>query len=180
MLDLTLLQSKVFHVYNRSNDRGTLFHEDQNYRFFMTKMVRQLKVACYLLGYCIMPNHFHFLLIPKHDLREGYILDDQFKNTMPTPELSEAMKRLLMGFTKSYNQFYGLKGSRFQQHSRAKHHDGNLKFGLDYFHMNPVDAGLVNDPGEWEFSSFNEYAGHIPLNECYCDIELGQKLLSLY
>jgi|AntRauTorckE5430_2_1112549.scaffolds.fasta_scaffold02487_4 REP element-mobilizing transposase RayT len=169
----------IFHIYNRSNDRSTLFHEDENYRFFLTKMARQLKLVCHLLGYCIMPNHFHFLLIPKHPLREGYVLDDQFKSTMPSPELSEAMKRLLMGFTKSYNKHYGLVGSRFQQHTNAKYHGNNLKFGLDYLHENPVKGNLVRDASEWEFSSFNEYEGFHPLTECYVDVELGRKLLSL-
>jgi hypothetical protein len=28
-----------------------------------------------------------------------------------------------------------------------------------YIHLNPVKAGLVKHPGEWEFSSYREYAG---------------------
>jgi len=178
MVDLESLSSYIFHVYNRSNDRSTLFHEDQNYQFFLAKMARQLAPVCHLLGYCLMPNHFHFMLIPKHVLREDYVLSDEFKNTMPTPELSEAMKRLLMGFTKSYNKFYGLQGSRFQQHSRAKYHEGGLYNGLNYLHENPTRAKLVNHPSEWGFSSFNEYAGHHPLQECFCDVELGRQLLA--
>jgi hypothetical protein len=30
---------------------------------------------------------------------------------------------------------------------------------VEYMHLNPVKAGLVERPQDWRWSSFNEYAG---------------------
>jgi REP element-mobilizing transposase RayT len=179
MQDASLLANFVFHVYNRSNDRSTLFNTDENYQIFLLKMIRQLETAVHLLGYCIMPNHFHLLVIPKHTIREDFPLDGEQYNLMPTLEFSEAMRRLLMGYTKSYNKFYDLAGSRFQQRSKAKHHKGGIRNGLDYLHENPTKAKLVDHPSEWGFSSYNEYSGLIDPSDCICDVALGRALLAL-
>jgi len=180
MRDIEFLSRYIFHIYNRSNNRNTLFHEDENYQFFVAKMLRQLRGACHILAYCVMPNHFHIMLIPKHTLRDNFTLDEEYHDVMPTPELSEAIKRLLMGFTKSYNGLYGLTGSRFQQHTKCKYHSGGLKEGMNYVHFNPSEAGLVNHPSEWQFSSFNEYDLNWPAHQCHCDVELGRALLMLH
>jgi hypothetical protein len=173
------MRPKIFHIYNRSNGRHPLFLEEENYTFFILKMSRQLANVAHLLAYCLMPNHFHFLLIPKDPIREGYLLDGEVHETMPTKELSEAMRRLTMGYTKSLNLHLGLTGSRFQQHAKAKYHGDKIKPGMDYIHDNPTEAGLASHPSEWAFSSHNEYFGPIPVNECFCDVELGRKLLLL-
>ncbi|NJC27493.1 hypothetical protein [Neolewinella antarctica] len=99
---------------------------------------------------------------------------------MPTAELSEATRTWLMGFTKSYNKHFNLTGSRFQPHGKAKHHDGNLKFGVDYLHQNPVRANLVSHPSEWGYSSYNEYYFQEDPADCFCDRDLGRQLLALY
>ena len=129
--------------------------------------------------YVIMPNHFHLLVIPKHTIREDFPLDGEQYNLMPTLEFSEAMRRLLMGYSKSYNKFYDLAGSRFQQRSKAKHHKGGIRNGLDYLHENPTKAKLVDHPSEWGFSSYNEYSGLIDPSDCICDVALGRALLAL-
>lgn len=158
----------------------TIFKEEQNYQFFIRKMVKQVPPAAILLGYCIMPNHFHLVLVPKGELRSNVTLDGSRNNFMPTLELSEANRRWLMGFTKSYNKFYGLTGSRWRPHGWSKHHDGPLQIALDYLHYNPTKAGLVDHPSEWGFSSFNEYNMNFPPEDCICDVVLGRKLLTMY
>jgi hypothetical protein len=47
-----------------------------------------------------------------------------------------------------------------------------------YIHNNPVAAGLVQSPEEWEFSSFREYAG-LTTSESICNVKLAKTLLSL-
>ena len=177
--NINLLAGRVFHVFNRGNSRRDIFVEDQNYSFFFLKMQRQLTPVAKLLAYCLMPNHFHMLLIPLGDIRDEYLLDGEVKDFMPTTELAEAMKRLQMGYTKSVNQFYGLSGSLFQQHAKSNWHGNGIEQGLDYLHNNPNKAGLVDHPSEWGFSSYNEYSGLIPEQECVSDVALGRKLLEL-
>ncbi|MEM6396143.1 MAG: hypothetical protein AAF741_07325 [Bacteroidota bacterium] len=171
------MNAHIFHLYNRANDRHTLFREDDNYRFFIKKMGKQLTAAVHILGYCVMPNHFHVLVALKTPLRKDFIFGKEFYNQMPTPELSEAVRRWLMGYTKSHNKYYGLTGSRFQQHTRATYHLVGSASGLRYIHQNPVEAGLVVHPSEWGYSSYLEYEGLIAPEDCICNIELGKKLL---
>ena len=175
----TLARERLFHVYYRSNDRKTIFREDDNYRFFLQKMKKQLRTAARLLGYCIMPNHFHLMLVPIHDLRDKIVLNGDYFKFMPTEELSEANRRWLMGFTKSYHRYFGGSGSLWRPHGWSKHHRGSLIPGLNYVHQNPEKANLVQSAGEWEFSSHNEYALEFPPEECYCDIELTKAILAL-
>ncbi len=167
----------IFHVYNQSNDRKAIFHEDQNYRLFLSKVVRQIKPVSTLLGYCIMPNHFHLLVSPHHLVIDGYDLTGKSVEGMPTVQLGQAMKSLQMGYAKSYNKFYGTTGSRFRQRSKSKFRLTNLDGLLTYLHDNPVKAGLVSDPSEWGYSSNNEYSGLLNPADCLCDVTLGRQIL---
>ena len=52
----------------RANGRLTLFAKDGDYEAFLrvlAEAVRRVEVR--LLAYCIMPNHWHFVLWPKGD-----------------------------------------------------------------------------------------------------------------
>jgi putative transposase len=52
-----------YHVMNRGNGRATVFHSDGDYRDFLALLAKASeKVPMPVLGYCLMPNHFHLLL----------------------------------------------------------------------------------------------------------------------
>ncbi|WP_104420203.1 hypothetical protein [Neolewinella xylanilytica] len=89
----------VFHLYNRANDRKTLFTEHGQYQYFLGKVRSNLATAAHLLGYCIMPNHFHLLLTPTDPLDVILKFDDKVMSRLPTDAISEAIRRILMGFT---------------------------------------------------------------------------------
>ncbi|NJB84631.1 REP element-mobilizing transposase RayT [Lewinella marina] len=167
----------VFHIYNRANDRQTLFTSDRHYRFFLAKVVSNFKDAAHLLGYSIMPNHFHLLVTPKDPVDPDLLYSDKIMPRLPTPALSEAVRRTLMGFTKAYNRELGLTGSRFQQRTKSKHHYNPFHRGLRYVHYNAVEAQLVDHPGEWGYCSFNEYTDLITGDDRICNVELGRMLL---
>jgi hypothetical protein len=59
------------------------------------------------------------------------------------------------------NKRYDRVGSLFQGAFQAKHVDENsyVVHLSRYFHLNPVMAGLVERPKDWEFSSYAEYVG---------------------
>ncbi len=167
----------IYHIFNRANDRETLFLEDQNYEVFLQKMQKSILPVAHILGYCIMPNHFHLVVVTKTKERTDLVWTDKPSRVMPTYELSTAMRSWLMGFTRAYNKFYKLTGSRWQQHSQVTHHGGQLTTLLEYVHRNPVKAGLVTDALDWWYSSAAEYAGMIPEADCICDLQMGRGLL---
>src|SRR5690242_9244167 len=57
-----------YHVLNRGNGRRTIFHKDGDFRAFV-QLLRQAgeRMPVRLLGYCLMPNHFHLALWPQAD-----------------------------------------------------------------------------------------------------------------
>jgi putative transposase len=58
----------VYHVWNRGNAGGQLFVADKDYQAFEYILIEaKMKVDMPILAYCIMPNHWHFVLQPKHD-----------------------------------------------------------------------------------------------------------------
>ncbi len=141
----TLLQAgNFYHIYNRGNNRQNIFFERENYLHFL-RLMRDYLVTngVDILAYCLMPNHYHFLV---------YLQDDK---------LSAAMHRLSVAYTKAINKRFNRSGALFEGRFQSIHvNDRNYLIHLSrYIHLNPVKAGFVNRPEEWEFSSYPEYAG---------------------
>ena len=56
----------MFHTLNRGNGRQTLFFGPADYEAFVRVVKEALLIApMRLLGYCLMPNHWHFALWPE-------------------------------------------------------------------------------------------------------------------
>ena len=58
-------ENKFYHIYNRGNNKDLIFLEDENYRFFLERFNKYLQNFVNLYAYCLMPNHFHFLILLK-------------------------------------------------------------------------------------------------------------------
>ena len=142
--DLTFQPYHDYHLYNRGNDRNAIFFERENYLHFLRLIRRHLiEETLDVLAYCLMPNHYHLLV------------------RCQTAAVSEAMQRLSMAYTKAMNRRYNRVGSLFQGQFQAiaVASDEYLYHLTRYLHLNPVKAGLVTHPKDWEFSSYREYAG---------------------
>lgn len=62
MAALALQPGELYQFYNRGNNRERIFFQPTNQRFFLDKMRRYLLLHFHILGWCLMPNHFHWLL----------------------------------------------------------------------------------------------------------------------
>jgi len=94
-----------------------------------------------------MPTHYHFSV--------------QVRQTQTSVEVSKAMMRFSVSYTKAMNKRYDRVGSLFQGAFRVNHVDEDeyLVHLSRYIHVNPVVAGLVERAEDWEFSSYREYIG---------------------
>lgn len=133
-----------YHIYNRGNNHENIFFERENYLYFLRQLRKYLtpeigEVVCY----CLMPNHYHFLI---------YLKDDK---------ISEVMQKFLLSYTKAVNLRYNRYGSLFQGRFKAILIDSDryLLHLSRYIHLNPVQAKLVIHAQDWEFSSYREYIG---------------------
>jgi putative transposase len=131
-----------YHLYNRGNDRQTIFLERENYLYFLRQFRRYLvEDTLDVLAYCLMPNHYHFLIC------------------LRSLHLSANMQAFSLSYTKAINRRYERCGSLFQGRFRAIEVDSDsyLLHLTRYIHLNPVKARLVERPEDWEFSSYREY-----------------------
>ncbi len=50
-----------YHIYNRGNNRETIFFELDNYLYFLKKVKAYLVPVADVLVYCLMPTHYHIV-----------------------------------------------------------------------------------------------------------------------
>jgi REP element-mobilizing transposase RayT len=57
-----------YHMINRGHERARVFHDENDYHAFV-RLRRQAtaRVPMRVIGYCLMPNHFHGVLWPRGD-----------------------------------------------------------------------------------------------------------------
>jgi REP element-mobilizing transposase RayT len=138
------LADEYYHIYNRGNNFQPIFFERENYLFFL-RQLRQYLVPRVLeiIAYCLMPTHYHIL------------------GRLVTDDLSAHMQPFALSYTKAVNKRYGRAGSLFQGPFKAIRVDREayLLHLSRYIHLNPVRAGLVPRPEDWEFSSYRDFVG---------------------
>jgi putative transposase len=184
----------VYHVYNQGNNREAVFLSESDYRLFEDKMRVHLHPFAHVVAYCLMPNHFHWLLVPK-ERGVQYTAPHPHQKAIPMQLLCKSIGTLLSSYTQKTNRKYGWSGSLFRkgtkskagsirhlldypEHFPKKRFYSNMDYAricLEYIHQNPVKAGLSLYPTEWSYSSAKEWAG-LPGNGI-CELEFGRKML---
>ena len=117
---------------------------------------------CYLLAWCLMPDHIHILLSP----REGRD-DNQALGTVAGRSSGRLRWNLspLSRFVADWastsahltNKAVGEKGPLWQEgfHDHAVRCTERIEDVVEYIHCNPVRRGLVTDSNAWPWSSAN-------------------------
>ena len=136
----------VYHVINRGNAGENIFRGNRD----REKLLEYIEKAAerFLLNvhaYCLMNNHFHILLETQQ------------------PNLSRALQWFSVSYAGYFNRKHQRIGHLF--HGRFKSilvdADEYLKQLSRYIHLNPVRAGLVNQPADYPWSSYPIYAGKV-------------------
>ena len=178
-----LVTEQFYHIYNRGSEKRNIFTQLRDYsrfqktfyyyqflgpkpsfskfsksdlNFFKPNPDRKIvDVICY----CLMPNHFHFLL---RQLKENGI--------------SIFIGQLSNSYTKYFNTKYKRVGPLLQGAFKAVliETEEQLVHLSRYIHLNPVVSGLAKNLGSYHWSSYTEYMSGQKL---YCSPE---EILSLY
>src|SRR5260221_3441967 len=132
----------VQHVLNRGNGRMRLFRKPADYDAFANLLADAAErvPAMRLLGYCLMPNHWHLILWPRAagDL-SAYV--GWLSNT-PVPRRRQHWHTVGQGHV-----YQG----RFK--SFPVQDDAHLLTLLRYVESNPLRAKLVTRAEQWRWSS---------------------------
>jgi putative transposase len=138
-----------YHVLNRGNRREAVFHKPADYDAFIKTMAdANARLPVDILGYCVMPNHFHLVIRP-HGGRD----------------LGRWMQWLLTAHVRRYHEHYGTTGHVWQGRFKAfpVQDDDHLIAVLRYVERNALRAELVNRVEEWKWSSLPRWLGGDPL-----------------
>ncbi len=166
----------IYHIYNRGNQQQPIFFSRDNYLYFLHKVRKYIVPRCSILNWCLMPNHFHFLIYTTE--QSAMFLTNTI---IPAQQLTEGIRLLLSSYTKGIQKQQAFTGNLFQQKTKAKCvSDQKGSYALTafhYIHQNPYTAGLVPKMEDWEFSSFPDYINK--RNGTICNKELAAELLDL-
>lgn len=95
-----------------------------------------------IITYCLMPTHIHLLL--KQNINNG---------------ITKYMAKVLNSYSKYFNTKHKRKGPLFSDRFKnvLVDEDEQLLHLTRYIHLNPISAGIIKNPDEWNYSSYDEY-----------------------
>ncbi len=158
------IPEKIYHVYTHAVEKEYLFRKRENYNYFITKYKEYIPQVADIFAYCLLPNHFHFLIRVKSENEIYNFLKN--KNATKGDEdiskkISQQFSHLLNGYSQAYNKMFNRLGTLFMSRIRRKEIDDDHYFtrAIGYVHVNPIKHGFVNEYSAWEFSSYLQYIG---------------------
>ncbi len=165
-----LFPEKYYHIFNHAVGKEILFRNDENYNFFLKKYNFYISSVADTYAYCLLPNHYHFLIkfksykeIIRISEEDESTLSDSSKLSENLEEqsklLSNAFKSFFSSYSESYNKVYKRKGSLFEPRFRRKIINNKEYFlnVMNYIHMNPVYHEFVNEPDDWRYNSYTSF-----------------------
>lgn len=161
----------VYHVFNRGNNGERIFYSSSNYNLFCEKIDYHVLPYADVLAWCLMPNHYHLMILVNRKMT--------FRITF-----NQSIGKMLSSYARAINIQEKRTGSLFQQHSKAICLNANTRLKpswykfmgvtkiplrnekldyprvcFNYINHNPVNAGLVQIPEDWKWSSYREIYG---------------------
>lgn len=169
---IPFINGEYYHVFNRGVGKMPIFLNSFDYRRFLktvffyqiegpkprfsifsptTNKLDESKKLVEIVSYCLMPNHFHFLLRQERD-----------------GGLVEFIRKLSNSFAKYFNTKNERVGPLFQGEFKAVHvtNDEQLIHLSRYIHLNPLVSHLVSDLHFYTWSSYREFVGLTTVTKC--------------
>jgi putative transposase len=133
-------QDQYYHIYNRGASHGRIFFTDDNYMYCLRLVKKhRIRYEMSVIAYCLMPNHYHFLL-----RQDG------------NQPVSRFMQTLFNSYVQALNKQRNRSGTLFEGRFKHVHVDRTdyLVYLCRYIHLNPVRADLVSRPELWPYSNY--------------------------
>ena len=133
------------HIIQRGNNRQLIVHDDEDRERLLASIREQATAAQVALhGYVLMSNHLHLLVTPA--TAEG------------VPRMMQALGR---GYVRHFNRRHHRSGTLFEGRYRSTVIEAEryLLACMVYIDLNPVRAGMVQQPQDYAWSSYLHHAG---------------------
>jgi putative transposase len=133
------------HVIQRGNNRQAIFAVTADYEFLLALLTEHARAAGVALhAYVLMTNHLHLLATP--ETVEGI------------PQMMQAVGRR---YVRYFNQRQGRTGTLWEGRYKSTliQAERHLLACMAYIDLNPVRAGMAEDPAAYAWSSHTHYIG---------------------
>lgn len=133
-----LIENGMYHVVARANRSEFILQSEEIKTMFLEVVLRAKRRYCFSLkNFCIMNNHFHFLIVAGKG-----------------ENLSRIMQWILSVFAVRFNKRFGWNGHVWYDRFKSKIVDGlsNFLHAFRYIAENPIRAGLSLLPWDYAFN----------------------------
>lgn len=136
-----VLPNTPHHIVQRGHNRQNIFVSNKDYSYYLKNLIDFKQVfSCKIYAYCLMTNHVHLIVDPGEN-----------------PEsLSLLMKRVAGRQTQYINKLEKRTGSLWEGRYKSSiiSTQEYLLACCRYVELNPLRAGIVVDPGQYQWSSY--------------------------
>lgn len=160
-----LVPDGFYHIYNRGINSAKIFTTHENYLFFLSKFAAYVSPLCDVYAYCLMPNHFHFVIKVKseEELRAYAILSnrdlakiDLNKKGLHSFDsiVSKQIGKFISSYSQAYNKINKRHGALLESPFKRKRIESEeyLRNLILYIHLNPI--GFKIDYASYFYSSY--------------------------
>lgn len=139
-----LKPGSYYHIYNRGNNKETIFKERINYYYFLKLWWRYTNTIAKTYCYSLLPNHFHFFL--------------RIEDNVKDHSASKALSNVFNAYAKAINKKYDRTGSLFQERFKRKEitDDNYFTHIIFYILTNPTKHGICKKANKYEFSAYHQ------------------------
>jgi len=147
-----------YHITARGNEKKDLYRDECDRRRFL-KILESVvdKYKWNIYAYCLMNNHYHLLI------------------ETPLKNLSFGMRQLNGIYGQYFNRRHTRVGHLFQGRFKSLliEKESYLLEVSRYIILNPVRAGLIDEPVDWKWSSYRG-TGFPPFFFSFCALSKNQ------
>jgi REP element-mobilizing transposase RayT len=185
LVDFT--ENNIYNVFNRTNNKEKLFLNDDNKLFFLKQYAKYINPIADTFCWCLLPNHFHFLIRIKTNEEIVKALQARVANLQKVGNpinnpISKTENKFLKNETTLSELVEFYFKSLFQSYSlafnKANKRSGNLFYkpfkrieinkesyftqAIIYIHANPLKHNLVKDFTKYQWSSWQSIISDKP------------------
>jgi putative transposase len=165
---------KLYHVFNRGNNRHNIFVNDEDYLHFLKLYALYIETVADTFAWCLMKNHFHVLVRIRYFDEIGYLDSKSVKSsdlylkwkthfpdnpdmnysTKPRPE--RQFQHLFSAYSKWFNKRHNRSGSLFENTFDRKliNHQKYFRNMIVYIHQNPIKHGFADHILDYPWTSY--------------------------
>jgi putative transposase len=184
-------EGNIYHVFNRTNNKEKLFLNDDNRLFFLKQYAKYIALVADTFCWCLLPNHFHFLIRIKPNEQIVNMLQQRVDNlskvvnpvSRPLSKtenkflkaeitLSELVEYYFKSFFQSYSLAFNKANSRtgnlFQRPFKRIEVKKESYFtqAIIYIHANAAKHKLVKDFTRYKWCSYQSFLNDKPSKIC--------------